>query len=364
VRESKKAPFVAATTKTLFAGLAVPSLALRLPWWSGFGLSLVFPLAILGFLATGPHGLWGVVAWTLPMWVLVALDYFSPPEIRPVPAEAPRGFFDGILYLLALLQVLNVLALGGMVARLGWASPLDIGLSLLHLAAVRLMVGANFCCAAICPAHELIHRRNPWQRRLGRLLLMTLCYDHFAVSHQRAHHARLGSAEDPSTARLGESFEDFFRRTCAVQWHTAWRTDRRSMLTGVVIQAVWLGVYLGVFGPLALVMLLRESWAAVRTLEAVNYFEHYGLTQDSGRAELTAWRNDSAVSLFLFLGLTRHADHHRRPAAPYPALRVAEDGPVMPYGYLGMAVWVQRRNEGYRKWAGERLAGLETARTG
>jgi alkane 1-monooxygenase len=332
-----------------FPGFSLARLRLP-PWWLGFGLSLVFPASVLGFLATGPHGPLAAVAWTLPMWLLVAADYFGPSERRTVPSGAPRWFFDGILYLLALLQVLNVFALGRMVSHLSWGTVPDVLASLVDLLSIRLMVSANFVCAGICPAHELIHRRSRWQRRLGRLLLASVCYDHFAVAHRRAHHARLGSPEDPSTARTGESFEEFCRRSMLQQWRIAWRADRRAVLAGALAEAGLLAACVWAFGVLAALVFLHQSHAAVRTLESVNYFQHYGLTEDSGHSRRTAWRNDSAVSLFLFIGLTRHADHHRRPGIPYPDLRPLADGPAMPHGYLGMAVWVQRRNDSYRAW--------------
>jgi len=321
------------------------------PWWCGFGLSLFMPSCIFAFSATGPHQAFEALAWTLPFGALFAIDCFGPSERRSVPADAPRWFFDGILYALVLLQILNILALGLLVSRLRWAGPYEITNSLADLLAVRIMAGANFCCAAICPAHEFIHRRRHWQRMLGRFLLATVFYDHFAIAHKRAHHAKLGSTLDPSTAVAGECYEDFFRRAAIQQWRSAWRADRQAALAGAAVEAVWLAAYAWLFGLLAAAVFLRCAYLAIRILESVNYFQHYGLTEASGRSRLTAWRNDSAVSLFLFLGLTRHADHHRHPGVPYPELRASDDEPVMPYGYWGMAVMVLRRNERYRAWA-------------
>jgi alkane 1-monooxygenase len=321
------------------------------PWWWGFGLSLFMPGCLFTFLATGPHQAVQALAWTLPFAALFVADCFGPRERRSVPAAAPRLFFDGLLYALVLLQLLNVLALGLLASRLRWGDPIALADSLANLLAIRIMVGANFCCAAICPAHELVHRRRPWQRLLGRFLLATLFYDHFAIVHKRAHHAMLGSALDPSTAVAGESYESFFRRVVIEQWRIAWEKDRWNALAGAAVEAVWLAVYVWLFGLLAAAVFLHCAYTAVRILEAVNYFQHYGLTQASGRSHLAAWRNDSAVSLFLFLGLTRHADHHRRPGVSYPDLLASDQGPVMPYGYWGMAVMVLRRNEKYRAWA-------------
>lgn len=351
-------------TKTNGSGLAMawsPALP-RPPWWAGYALSLFLPLSIFGYLVTGPHHPWATLAWTIPMWLLVAGDFYGPAEVREVPPDAPRGFFNGLLYLLALLQWLNVLALGLMVSRLGFETPQEAFDSLVDLLAIRLMVGANFTCAGLCPAHELIHRRNRWQRWLGRAMLISLCYDHFAVAHRRIHHARLGSALDPSTARAGECFEDFFLRTIREQWRLAWQTSRSAVLAGLAVEAVWVIAYAWSFGLLATLMYAFMVFSAIRTLESVNYFQHYGLTEDTGRVSYTAWRCDSAVSLFLFVGLTRHADHHRHPRLRYEQLRALSGGPSLPFGYLGMAVWTQRQNDGYRAWeATSRQAAPESA---
>lgn len=335
-----------------------------LPWWTGYGLSLVFPLAVLGFLATGPHRPAAALLWTLPMLGLLLAEYFGPAETRVVQEDAPHLFFDGILYLLAGLQVLNLILLGRLVSQLGWTGFSEIVASLADLFAIRAMVSADFVCAGICPAHELMHRRSRLQRRLGRLLLASLGYDHFYVAHKLGHHARLGTAEDPSTAHRGESFEDFYRRGLRQQWRIAWSDRRRAAVAGLVFELAWLALYTALFGLLAALVLLHQARGAVRTLESVNYFQHYGLTEDSGQSGAIAWRNDSALSLFMFLGLSRHADHHLRPGVSYAELRTTPKGPRMPYGYMGMALWVQRRNESYRRWAEanlERVAASESA---
>lgn len=333
----------------------------RPPWWWGFGLSLVLPVSTFTFLASGPHGPIAALLWTSPVWALTVADRYAPPERRGVPATAPRGFFNGLLYTLTLLQVMNLLVLGVMVSRLSWATGPEIGAGLVNLLAIRILVGTTSCCAAIAPAHELIHRGRRWQRWLGRLLLMTVCYDHFFVAHRAGHHARLGSGEDPSTARPDETYLAFLRRSVCGQWRIAWRAGRRAVLHGLAVELLLLAGFGACFGPLALFMLLYQAVVAVKLLEAVNYFQHYGLTLASGRSGAVAWRHDSAVSLFLFLGLNRHADHHRRPAVPYPELRSLPDGPELPCGYLGMAWWIKNRSKGFRRWAESRELGNELA---
>jgi alkane 1-monooxygenase len=239
---------------------------------------------------------------------------------------------------------------------LTWAGPEEVRYSLINLLALRIVIGTNPCCAAIAPAHELIHRRSPVQRLIGRVMLLTVCYDHFWIAHRVGHHARLGSSLDPSTALGHEGFEEFFRKSVTRQWQVAWRYGSAPMLVGLTLELGLLVGFAVAFGGLAAMFLAYQSLLAVRLLETVNYFQHFGLTRDSTRSGATAWRCDSAVSLFLFLGLPRHADHHRRPAVPFTDLEATDRGPHLPCGYLWAAIWVRNANRSYRTWASAHLA--------
>jgi alkane 1-monooxygenase len=142
------------------------------------------------------------------------------------------------------------------------------------------------------------------------------------------------------------------------QWQMAYRLHPRAFRRGVLIQSLLLLTYAFIFGGIAALVWLYLSWVAIRLLEAVNYFQHYGLTTESAAGHHTAWRCDGAVSFFLFLGLTRHADHHRRPMAPFDELRPEDEGPELPMGYLGTAVWVKNHSRSYGRFAQGRLQTL------
>lgn len=319
------------------------------PWWAGFSICLFLPLSTLFFLLSGPHAPGLAIVWTLPVWLLVAADHWGPSERRGIPADAPPWFFDGLLYALAILQAFNIPAMGWFVSRLDWDTGAAVLASLLNLLALRILGGTNACCSVIAPAHELIHRRSRIARSVGRLLLGSVFYDHFHIAHKVGHHARLGTAGDPSTAQANECYERFFRRSFISQWRIACQQRPRRAWAGLLLETACLyGFYLS-FGALAAFMLLYQSLAAIRLLEAVNYFQHFGLMAGTGAAR--AWRCDSAISLFLFLGLSRHADHHQRPGVPYQGLRDLPGGPDLPLGYLGTAIWVKNASGSFRRWA-------------
>lgn len=322
-----------------------------LPWWIGFSVSLLLPMTFLVFLLSGPHSPWSAVAFTLPVWALIGWDYRAKSETRWMPSRAPHWFFDGLLYLLVLLQILNLLAMGMMLGDIHWGGLYNNATGFLNLVVLRILGGTTLCCSVIAPAHELIHRRARGQHLLGRLMLLLTFYDHFAIAHRQGHHARLGSQADPSTAEPGETYEAFFWRSLNRQWRIAVSAQPHRVWLGVIVEGLLMLGYGWLFGGLALFAWIYISGVAIRLLESVNYFQHYGLTLGAAHSSNTAWSCDSKVSYFLFLGLTRHADHHRRPGIPYPELQSIPHALKLPHGYLWTAIWVKNRNSDFRRWA-------------
>lgn len=324
-------------------------------FWLGYLLALFLPTLNLTFLLKGPADLMWVWLWTLPLAILIVLDEFGPREVRRVPDRIPQELFDGLLYLLVLLQVANILALGFFVRHLLEVFHGDYLFLAVNLLVVRILGGTNACCSVIAPAHELIHRKNRWQRWMGRALLISVFHDPFYVTHRLGHHLKLGGEGDPSMVQDHEDYESFFRRTLSEQWRLAWAIKPKSTLYGIACSALYAGLFAFAFGALALLMLVYQSVVAIRLLEAVNYFQHLGLSKRSGLSDHTAWRCDRAVSLYLFVGLPRHADHHRHPQKSYAQLEETGTGPLLPRGYLCTAIWVKNASRSYRRRVNDML---------
>ncbi len=70
---------------------------------------------------------------------------------------------------------------------------------------------------AINTAHELGHKRASLERWLSRVALAQSGYGHFFIEHNRGHHVRVATPEDPASSRLGESFYAFLPRTVTRQ---------------------------------------------------------------------------------------------------------------------------------------------------
>lgn len=274
-------------------------------------------------------------------WVVVpALDFLAGRSARADAAEEMQRlernpFFRLILHAWVPLQL----------GLIGWGAWLvgTAGVSGFDAVLFTLSVGLATGGAGITIAHELGHKRPVLDRLLSRALLITVSYGHFTVEHNRGHHVRVATPEDPASARYGESYWAFLPRTLFGSLAHAWALDRREVL-GSWAATLALAAALGAaFGPLAAAFFFGQSAMAVVLLEAVNYIEHYGLARrklPDGRYERPrpchAWDAYQWLSNAFLVNLQRHADHHVNPLRPYAALQPQADSPQLPLGYPGM----------------------------
>jgi len=340
------------------------SRALALHLWA-----FALPLITLVFWLTGPHAWWASILWILPIVALVYIDNHAPPDHRQPPEDLPGWPFDLQVYALFALQVLNHLLLGVVTSQLSIATWPDALQTFAMIFPVSILTGTNAGYSGIVVAHELVHRRNPIEYLMGRVLLMGVLYEHFATEHVRGHHPRVGTPDDPATARFGESHRDFVRRTIPAQFKSAWHLEkvrlgdaslpwysprmlRHRVLQGVVAQVLIVVAYVLVFGWLAAAFFVLQARTAVFLLETVNYIEHWGLARTGKKVvSVDSWDTDNWFTLYTLVGLSRHADHHAQAARPYQKLRHFDETAKMPFGYYGTILTAFLNNERYQKLA-------------
>ena len=208
-------------------------------------------------------------------------------------------------------------------------------------------------------AHELGHKRASMERWLSKVALAQSGYGHFFIEHNRGHHVRVATPEDPASSRMGESFYAFIPRTVLGSLRSSWGLERKRLdrldkstwtLHNDVLNAWAMTVVLVagltiVFGPVVLPYLLIQAVGGFLLLEVVNYLEHYGLRRqkrEDGRYELCrpehSWNSNTVASNVLLYHLQRHSDHHANPTRRYQALRHVDEAPQLPTGYAGMIV--------------------------
>ncbi|MCW2830323.1 MAG: alkane 1-monooxygenase [Aeromicrobium sp.] len=212
-------------------------------------------------------------------------------------------------------------------------------------------------------AHELGHKKQEHERWFARAALAQTFYGHFFIEHNRGHHVRVATPEDPASGRLGETVWEFMPRTIWGSLRSAWQLEKKRFarqqkshwsLRNDVLNAwafsivLWGGLTVA-FGWRIVPYLVLQAAAGIWLLESVNYLEHYGMKRrklESGRYERVnpshSWNSNNIGTNVLLYHLQRHSDHHANPTRRYQALRDFPEAPVLPTGYAGMIVlsWV------------------------
>jgi alkane 1-monooxygenase len=281
--------------------------------------------------------------------ILVGLDASNPPDSVIKWLEQDR-YYRWCTYLFLPLQYAGLIFACWMWSHGGLSTLASIGLAL----TVAMVAGV-----AINTAHELGHKRASSERWLSKVALAQTGYGHFFVEHNRGHHVRVATPEDPASARMGESFYEFWPRTVIGSLRSAIEIERehlardgrrfwtpRNDILGAWMMSVVLFAGLALaFGPVVLPYLLIQAVIGFSMLEVVNYLEHYGLLRargEDGRYERTrpehSWNSNNVASNVLLYHLQRHSDHHANPLRRYQSLRHFEEAPQLPTGYAGMIV--------------------------
>jgi alkane 1-monooxygenase len=216
----------------------------------------------------------------------------------------------------------------------------------------------------ITVAHELGHKKSKLERFYSKLILMTVCYMHFYVEHNRGHHVFVATPEDPATARKNENFYSFWFRSVFGGYAHAWKLEKerlkrkgKSVLSfeNEMIRFAFLPVLFCVLLTFIFsmnhngiqwqvpVFFFAQSIIAFSLLELVNYVEHYGIVRKQlpdGKYErvnpLHSWNTSFLISNFFLFQLQRHSDHHANAIKRYQVLNHYDESPQLPFGYPTM----------------------------
>jgi len=325
-----------------------------------------YPACVVWFLYTGPHNATEALLWTMPLWFIILVDWLSP-KIDPKKPKyiVADWYYDTILYALTFLQFLIISLLLIYASQLQWDSVQEVTTSIVNLIVLRILVGTTSGSSAIIVAHELIHRSKAHLRILGRLLLYTVCYEHFVIAHIRGHHLSVATPEDIATARLDESFKSYWKRVIIGHFKYAWNSElerlgltqtsvynykmlANSVLQGLLVEFTIVLVIVITFGWAAAVIFLYQALSGVRLLETINYYQHWGLEQGK-LGNTLAWVNQSSFTEYALVGLSNHIKHHQNATISFHEIPYSGQGPKMPYGYFVTNLWVKWNNESYRR---------------
>ena len=316
--------------------------------------------------------IWLPLLWA---WVFIpVMELFikpSPVNMSAAEEELAKNdpTYDILLYGIVILQYV-------MLVKFLYAmgdpdmTPVDI--------AGRIWVMGLLCGVfGINVGHELGHRVNVFEQTLAKALLLTSLYMHFFTEHNKGHHKRVATPEDPSSARYGEMIYLFYFRTIVFSYLSAWHIANEElrkkgksvfslyneMIQFHLIQGMLLGLIYWQFGGWITLCFLAAAGIGILLLETVNYIEHYGLQRKStgaGKYERAmpehSWNSDHVIGRLMLFELSRHSDHHYMASRKYQVLRHHDDSPQMPTGYPGMMLlslvpplWFRLMNDRIKK---------------
>lgn len=329
----------------------------RYVWLLGIVIPVLVPVSWLGVLLTGCGLFW----WSGPIMtvaVIPLLDYLVGSDSENPPDSALRYLEQDRFYRWALFSYLPAQYLSLVLACWLWSGGGGVTLNVPDKVGLMLTVG-GIAGVAINTAHELGHQRARSERWLSKVALAQSGYGHFYVEHNRGHHARVATPEDPASARLGENLYQFFARSIPGSLRSAWNIERRRLrvqgksvwsvhndvLNAGLLTVALFAALVVVFGVEVLPWLIGQALVGVFLLETINYLEHYGLRRGrrpNGTYEKVApahsWNSNSVISNVFLFHLQRHSDHHANPHRRYQALCHADDAPQLPAGYAAMVV--------------------------
>lgn len=346
----------------------------------GFFSALILPALLIGGFYLGGFGFWSIHVFVFLMVPL--MDYLIRHDTSNVPQEVvskltQERFYRWVTYGWVYVQ-LGVLAWGFYVistANLNWWQWVAF------CTGTALVTGG----IGITVAHELGHRSEKVERFYAKVLLMTVSYMHFFIEHNRGHHVRVATPEDPATSRFGESFYAFWWRSVKDGYFSAWELERERLakkglpLWSIKNQMIWFQLFPFVFcgfGFLGFSLLhdrlvweipvyfFIQSVLGFSLLELVNYLEHYGMERKklpSGLYEkvtpIHSWNASHVVSNFLLFQLQRHSDHHAYAFKRYQVLSHYDESPQLPAGYSAMILvalvpplWFSWMNPRLEQW--------------
>jgi alkane 1-monooxygenase len=315
-----------------------------------------------------PFGAWIFARWTglgvfwflgpiVVFVVIPLLDLAFGPDAKNPPEAIIAALEEDRYYRWCTFAYLPLQYGGLVLACWEWSRG---GLPIVDKIGLALTVG---CVGgiAINTAHELGHKREGFERWLSKIALAQSSYGHFYVEHNRGHHVRVATPEDPASARFGETFYGFWPRSvggsfvssCEIErarlrlMKRSFWTWKNDVLSAWAMTLVLFVALIAAFGWTIAPYVALQAVIGFSLLEVVNYLEHYGLQRQwtphagkDGRYERClpshSWNSNHTVSNVFLYHLQRHSDHHANPVRRYQALRSFEGAPELPSGYATM----------------------------
>ncbi len=346
----------------------------------GFFTAFILPtLVVLGYYL---GGYWNYLALVFAFVVIPVIDQLTGLDTSNVPENqlkivSEEKYYRFVTYSWTYVQLAIVVWACFVISKEAFQSTAAWIGFILSFSLVSGGIG-------ITVAHELGHKKSALERFYSKLLLMTVCYMHFYIEHNRGHHVYVATPADPATARKNENFYSFWFRSVFFGYAHAWKLEnerlakkglpvlhwKNEMIWFAVLPVAFCGALTFAFSPPGQILwqipvfFVGQSFFAITLLELVNYVEHYGIVRREltpGRFErvnpLHSWNSSHLISNFFLFQLQRHSDHHASAGKRYQVLNHYDESPQLPFGYPTMILmalvpplWFKAMNARLAEW--------------
>jgi alkane 1-monooxygenase len=330
---------------------------------------------VMAYFAFTYRGLWVFIPVIYAFLFIPLVELFIKPDagnLSKAEEEMVKndGIYDAWLYIIVAFQYIALFYF--------LQSMRDERLVWYEITGRILTMGLLCGVFGINVAHELGHRIKPYEQVMAKMLLLTSLYMHFFTEHNKGHHKRVATPEDPSSARYNEPVYLFYFRTVILSYSSAWHIAneevkkkglpvlhlKNEMLQFQIIQLAFVGLIVFLFGWMITLYFIMAAITGFLLLETVNYIEHYGLQRKQtgdGKYERAmpehSWNSDHVLGRLMLFELSRHSDHHYLASRKYQILRHHDEAPQMPAGYPGMMLlsllppaWFYVMNKRIKEW--------------
>lgn len=207
------------------------------------------------------------------------------------------------------------------------------------------------CSINMAIAHELIHSRYSFDRKLGGLLDASVGYPHFAEEHL-SHHARTGhysegDAAVPGTSIYAYAFRRYFRSFWLAGKYEVNRLKRRkkNWLSNRLTQKAMIPIVIAslyfLFAGCGLWIYLFQIIGAAFTLQAITYLQHWGLSEKETPSMADygfSWEDGCWMQACVTLNHVFHGQHHVNIKRPYYELNLIKGSLLLPASYPVMFI--------------------------
>jgi alkane 1-monooxygenase len=318
---------------------------------------------VLAYLAGG--GLWYWLT-VIVLLVCIVLDPIVGDDPVNAPAEMEAkleasNFYRFMLWLYIPVQFLMTLFCYSLISNTPLEVFTSIGVAYQPLGLLEI-IGLTLSLVLVTgfgatPGHELCHHGNQFDRFMGQALLTPISMADFYVYHNFHHHLTVATPEDHATAPYGENFWRFALRSTINKSICAWQVEAKrlarkgsswlnldnKMIKITLAQVAWFALLAYLFGWISIPLFIMQYIFPRMLLATADFAEHYGLMRkqlaDGSYEKIRpehAWDDSMIISSFFMCQIDRHSDHHTNVGRPYQVLRVMENAPRLPYGYLNI----------------------------